>query len=246
MKRFERTELLLGRAAFEKLLAARVTVCGLGAVGSYAVEALARAGIGRITLIDFDKIKPSNFNRQLYALESTVGKFKADVAQMRIRDINPACVVEVKKVFIEGATVDGLLADAPHAVIDAIDSLSPKVILISACVKKGLFLVSSLGAASRMDPSCVRAGDISETRNCPLGRMIRKKLHRLGIYKGVRCVYSLERASGNTHVCAPEKEEFDRGRPRRPIGSISYMTGIFGLMAAGEVIRYIISKESPQ
>ena len=245
MKRFERTELLLGRAAFEKLLAARVTVCGLGAVGSYAVEALARAGIGRITLVDFDKIKQSNFNRQLYALESTVGKFKADVAQMRIRDINPACVVEVKKMFIEGATIDGLLADAPDAVIDAIDSLSPKVILISACVTKGLFLVSSLGAASRMDPSCVRAGDIAETRNCPLGRMIRKKLHRLGIYKGVRCVYSLEQASGNAHVCAPEKEEFDRGRPRRPIGSISYITGIFGLMAAGEVIRYIISKESP-
>jgi tRNA A37 threonylcarbamoyladenosine dehydratase len=242
MNRFSRTQLLLGQESFDKLANARVTVCGLGAVGSYAVEALARAGIGRLTLVDFDKVKPSNFNRQLYALESTVGRFKADVAQERVAQINPACVVEVKKLFIEGATVDGLLADAPHAVIDAIDSLSPKVILISACVKKGLFLVSSLGAASRMDSSLVRCADIAETKICPLGRMIRKKLHRLGIYKGVRCVYSLEPAKGNTHVVAPEHEEFDRGRPRRPIGSISYMTGIFGLIAAGEVIRHIISK----
>jgi tRNA threonylcarbamoyladenosine dehydratase len=242
MKRFERTLLLIGTETFEKLRRARVTVCGLGAVGSYAVEALARAGVGKLTLVDFDKVKPSNFNRQLFALDSTVGQFKADVAEQRVRDINPACIVENKKLFIEGATVDGLLADTPDAVVDAIDSLSPKVILISACVKKGLFLVSSLGAASRMDPAAVRCGDISETRNCPLGRMIRKKLHKQGVFEGVRCVYSLEAAKGNTLVCAPEKEEFDRGRPRRPIGSISYMTGIFGLTAAGEAIRHIISK----
>jgi tRNA threonylcarbamoyladenosine dehydratase len=242
MKRFERTRLLLGQDTFEKLVKARVTVCGLGAVGSYAVEALARAGIGRLTLVDFDKVKQSNFNRQLYALESTVGFFKADVAEKRVLEINPKCTVEKKKIFIEGGTVDELLSDSPDAVVDAIDSLSPKVILMAACVKKGLFLVSSFGAASRMDPAAVRTGDISETRNCPLGRMIRKKLHKQGIYEGIRCVFSLEEAKGNTHVCAPEKEEFDRGRPRRPIGSISYITGIFGLTAAGEVIRHIISK----
>jgi tRNA A37 threonylcarbamoyladenosine dehydratase len=242
MSRFSRTELLIGTEGLKRLKAARVTVCGLGAVGSYATEALCRAGVGSLTLVDFDVIKPSNFNRQLYALESTLGMPKAEAGRLRVGDINPACRVEVKRTFIDKTTIDGLLADAPDAVVDAIDSLSPKVTLMAACVAKGLFLVSSLGAASRTDVSAVKTGDISETKNCPLARMLRKRLHKLGIYQGIRCVYSLEPAAQNALAAEPEQEEFARGRVRRPLGSVSYMTGIFGLAAAGEVIKHIIGK----
>jgi tRNA A37 threonylcarbamoyladenosine dehydratase len=244
MTRFCRIEQLLGADALRKLNKARVAVFGLGAVGSYAVEALARAGIGHLRLVDCDTIRPSNFNRQLYALESTLNQPKTAVARARVLDINPQCAVEVQQVFVEEANAAALLAGPLDAVVDAIDSVSPKVALIAAAVRAGHKVVSSMGAATRTDPLAVRVGDISETEICPLARFIRKKLRRHGIERGVTCIYSVEPARNKAApVGEEEPDTFVKGRPRKPIGSLSYMTGIFGLLAAHQVLRLIVALE---
>ncbi len=244
-ERFSRTELLLGASALSRLRKAFVVVAGLGAVGSYATEALARAGIGRLRLVDFDRVRPSNINRQLYALESTVGRLKADVAAERVRDINPDIEVETQPIFLGLENAGDLVADCPDALVDAIDSLSPKIHLLTASVRAGVFTVSSMGAATRLDPFAIRVGDISETRECPLARLLRKRLARRGIRQGIRCVYSLEHPPSalRTMVRAGDHAEFRRGRVRPPLGSVSFVTGIFGLIAAGEVIRAIVEKD---
>lgn len=248
-ERFSRTQLLLGPEALEKLTRAHVAVVGLGAVGSYAVEAIVRAGVGNITLVDFDKVRLSNFNRQLYAITPNLNRFKAEIAHERVLQINPECKVTEQRMFIDGTTAKVLLEQPADAIVDAIDSLAPKVHFMSACVKAGARLISCLGAASRMDPFAIRVGDIDETTMCPLARMIRKKLHKLGVYSGIRCVYSVEEPRNRQKtekpvIAAPVEEgEFVRGRPRTPIGSMSYVPGMFGLIAASEVISYIINKE---
>ncbi|MGB7566784.1 MAG: tRNA threonylcarbamoyladenosine dehydratase [Chitinivibrionales bacterium] len=248
-ERFSRTRLLLGAEALKKLTAAHVAVVGLGAVGSYAVEAIVRAGVGNITLVDFDKVRLSNFNRQLYAITPNLNRFKAEIAHERVIQINPECKVTEHRMFIDGTTSKVLLQQPADAFVDAIDSLAPKVHFMSACVKAGAKLISCLGAASRMDPFAIRVGDIDETTMCPLARMIRKKLHKLGIYGGIKCVYSIEeprkrQKTEKPAIAAPVEEgEFVRGRPRTPIGSMSYVPGMFGLIAASEVISYIINKE---
>jgi tRNA A37 threonylcarbamoyladenosine dehydratase len=241
LSRFCRTELLIGKDSTEKLSASHVMVIGLGAVGSYAIEGLARAGIGRISLVDFDVVRFSNFNRQLYALESTINRCKVDVAMERIAQINPACHINPLRMFVDGRAAESLFEYQPNVIIDAFDSLSPKVHFMAACVQAKQNLISCLGAASRMDPFSLRIGDISQTINCPLARMIRKKLHKLGIKEGVRCVYSVEPPRKSAIGELPEEESYIRGRPRRPIGSISYIVGIVGLMAAGEAISQIIN-----
>ncbi len=241
MNRFCRIEQLLGREALAKLAAARVAVFGLGAVGSYAVEALARAGVGHLRLVDCDTIRPSNFNRQLYALDSTLNREKTAVARARVLDINPDCRVETRQVFVEAANAGFLLTPPLDAVIDAIDSVAPKVALIAAAARAGLKVVSSMGAATRTDPAAVRVGDISATEVCPLARFIRKKLRRHGITRGVTCVYSVEPARNKAPPVGPEEPDtFIKGRPRKPIGSLSYMTGIFGLLAAHQALRLIV------
>jgi tRNA A37 threonylcarbamoyladenosine dehydratase len=239
--RFCRTELLIGKEATHKLSTSHVMVIGLGAVGSYAVEALARAGVGRISIVDFDTVRLSNFNRQLYALEANLDRKKVDVALERVAQINPECAVNPLHVFVDGKNAEVIFAHKPDIIIDAFDSLSPKVHFMAACVQAEQHLISCLGAASRMDPFSLRIGDISETMNCPLARMIRKKLHKLGITQGVRCVYSIEPPRKSAIGETPEQDNFARGRPRRPIGSISYVVGIVGLMAAGDAISRIIN-----
>ena len=242
MDRFARTQLLLGSDAFARLRAARVVVVGLGAVGSYAVEGLARAGVGALRLVDFDVIRPSNINRQLYALDSTVGRPKVEAAAGRVRDINPDCRVETRSVFVDPETVGGLLDDRPDVVVDAIDGVGPKVVLIQAAVEAGLAVVSAMGAALHQDPQAIRVDDISKTKICPLARFIRKRLGQRGIRRGVRCVYSVEEVPP---VQRPEDDEnaerdfYERGRKRTPLGSLSTVTGIFGLTAASEAIRLI-------
>ncbi|MBN1676382.1 MAG: tRNA threonylcarbamoyladenosine dehydratase [Kiritimatiellae bacterium] len=239
--RFARTELLLGAEACARLRAARVVVAGLGGVGSYAAEALARMGVGQLRIVDFDTVKPSNVNRQLYALESTLGRPKVEVARARILDIDPACEVEAMPVFIDDTTVAGVLSGPPDVVIDAIDSLNPKLTLVSRAVESGVCVISSMGAATRTDPFAVRVADIAETRMCPLARHLRKRLRKRGIGSGVRCVYSVEPDSGRRGVADDDGEaEFARGRPRAPLGSLSYMTGIFGLVAAREAVLSIL------
>jgi tRNA A37 threonylcarbamoyladenosine dehydratase len=248
-ERFSRTQLLLGPEALKKLSRAHVAVVGLGGVGSYAVEAIVRAGVGNITLVDFDKVRLSNFNRQLYAITPNLNRFKAEIAHERALQINPDCKVTEHRMFIDGTTTKIVLEKPADIIVDAIDSLAPKVHFMSACVKAGARLISCLGAASRLDPFAIRVGDIDETTMCPLARMIRKKLHKLGVYGGIRCVYSIEeprkqRKTEKPAIVAPVEEgEFVRGRPRTPIGSMSYVPGMFGLIAASEVVSYIINKE---
>jgi len=246
VNRFARTKQLLGREGFERLARARVAVFGLGAVGSYAVEALARAGVGHLRLVDFDEVNASNINRQLYALSSTVGRPKVDVARERVLDINPECVVDARRVFVDGTTLPGLLEGPLDAVVDAIDSVAPKIHLLREAFTRGLFVVSSMGAATRLDPSAVTVVDISQTRVCPLARFIRKRLHRFGIAQGVRCVFSPEPPRNKLPAVEEDVEVTPqtRGRKRRPIGSISYVTGVFGLYAAGEVIRHVLGMGS--
>lgn len=239
--RFCRTELLIGKESTVKLARSHVMVIGLGAVGSYAIEGLARAGIGQISIVDFDVVRLSNFNRQLYALERNLGRSKVDVAMERIAQINPHCVVSPFRMFADGKTAGGLFERNPDVIIDAFDSLSPKVHFMAACVKAGQNLISCLGAASRLDPFSLRIGDISETMNCPLARMIRKKLHKLGVKEGIRCVFSIEPPRKSAVGPIAEEGDYQRGRPRRPIGSISYVVGIVGLMAAGDAISQIIN-----
>lgn len=240
MDRFCRIEQLLGSAALAKLRNARVAVFGLGAVGSYAVEALARAGIGYLRLVDCDVVHRSNFNRQLYALESTLNRPKAEVARARVLDINPACTVDAHQAFVDGATAQKLLAQPLDVVVDAIDSVTPKVALIATAVRAELRVVACMGAATRLDPFQIRVGDIADTDVCPLAKFIRKKLRKVGIDRGVRCVYSVEPPRNKIPPIGKEDESFRKGRPRKPIGSLSYATGMFGLLIAYEALKIIV------
>jgi tRNA A37 threonylcarbamoyladenosine dehydratase len=235
----------VGAAGLERLAAARVAVVGLGAVGSFAVEALARSGIGNLRLVDFDDIKPSNLNRQLYALTSTLGRYKVDVALERVRDINPAIHVEGMRRFFDSSSADEVLDGIDH-VVDAIDSLSPKVTLIAACVNRGIPVVSAMGAADRTDPTRLRVTDLFESGGCPLARHVRKRLRRQGIEGGPMAVWSDEATAVVSHCdevppdAPPEEEALRRGRDRRPLPSMAPMPAIFGLAAANHVILAIL------
>lgn len=240
--RFERTELLLGREGIEKLKNAHITVAGLGAVGSYTVEALARAGIGHLRIVDYDVVNTSNINRQLYALDSTVGHLKTESAEKRIRDINPDCKLEVMNTFIDEHSNPAILSEPIDVLIDAIDSLSAKIHLIYNAYRKNIHVISSMGAAGRRDANLVTTGDLSDTHTCPLARFVRIRLHRRGLYEGIRCIYSTEPPMKKT-VRKESPEETIDGRRKAPvIGSLSYVTGIFGLKAAYEAIQYILDQ----
>jgi len=241
MDLFARTTQLLGAANMEKIKKAKVAVFGLGAVGSFAIEALARTGVGSLILIDFDTIDASNINRQLFALNSTIGRKKADLACERIKDINPVCRVEIHNSFINAQSLGNLLSKDIDVVVDAIDGLNSKVNLIVEAVKLKLEVVSSMGAAGKRDISMIRAGDISETQVCPLARVVRQRLHRRGIYKGIRAVYSIEKPLNKQPYDAEDAVDplSDHGRPRPPIGSVSWVPGVFGLSMAGEVINIL-------
>ncbi len=241
MRWFSRSELLLGEAAMERFRAARVTVFGLGGVGSFAVEALARAGVGHLRLVDHDVVGPSNLNRQLFALRSTLGQPKAEVAAARVRDINPDCDVEPRVTFIHTDTLPALLAPRPDVVIDAIDSMTCKVALMRTAYEQGIPIISAMGAGGRTDSSQLFVGDLSDTRLCPLAAKVRKELRKAGISQGIRCVYSLESAD-NKRPANPVDIEPHRGpgRARRPVGTISYMPAIVGLKVAEEVLRMLL------
>lgn len=241
--RFTRTELLIGKEALSRIKKSRVAIFGLGAVGSFALEALARTGVGEFILVDFDKVNPSNFNRQLLALESSAGLLKADVAKRRVVDINPYCRVTVHKLFAHKENFPYILSEPPTLVIDAIDSLNPKASLIEYCVANSISVVSSLGAGRKLDPSLVTTDDLSQVTVCPLGRQLKKRLKKRGVGSGVRCVYSTEKPIATSLSSEPESVEYGRGRSRRAVGTIAYMTGIFGLYVAYEAIRFLCDKE---
>lgn len=232
--RFLRIERMIGPEGLERLSRARVVVVGLGAVGSYATEALARAGVGHLRLVDFDVIRPSNINRQLYALESTLGRHKVDVAAARVRDINPRCEVEPLRIFVDAQTREQVLAGPPDVLIDAIDSLSPKVELLSAASAGGIPIISSAGAALRTDPLSIRVAPLSQTHACPLAAKIRRKLRKRGVGIEFPCIYSIEpvRHEPGAPEESGETPVLERGRPRQTLGSLPTLTGIFGLIAA--------------
>ncbi|MDT8379508.1 MAG: tRNA threonylcarbamoyladenosine dehydratase [Desulfotignum sp.] len=246
VNQFDRTIRLLGNGAVEQLGRAKVGVFGLGAVGSFVTETLARSGVGYLRLVDFDRVEASNLNRQLYALHSTLGQKKAKIARDRVLDIHPECRVEICDTFVNAESLDTLLSDDLDVVVDAIDGLNSKVNLLVAARQMNLSVVSSMGAGGRMDVSLIRTGDISETQVCPLARVVRRRLHRRGVFTGIRCVYSLEVPVRSPDATLSPDQASDasgegtgHGRQRPPIGTIPWIPGIFGLTLAAEAVRII-------
>ena len=233
-ERFHRTALLLGGEAVLRLAAARVVVLGLGGVGAYAAEALARAGIGRLTLIDGDVVEPSNCNRQLPALTENFGRPKAEVVAERLRSVNPELELDVRVEFLEGAAIGALLDAAGFDyAVDAIDSLTPKVDFILGCLARGIPLVSSMGSGGKLDPEQIRIADISRTYGCALARAVRAKLRGHGVRRGVRTVFSPEPAAPGAVVSAVD----ETGKRRTTVGTVSYLPALFGGFCASAVIR---------
>lgn len=233
---FERTEILIGSAGIALLAGKHVFVAGLGGVGSYCAEALARAGIGKLTLVDHDQVAPSNINRQLPALLSTVGQSKINLMRDRILDINPNCQLITHMVFLSTENMIEYVPQDADYVIDCIDSLNCKVALVSTSMQRGLNVASSMGAGNRLDPSKIKLADISKTEMCPLARIMRKRLHKLGIRRGILTVYSDEQPAPPLPPVAVEGP----GRARAVNGTISYMPPLYGLMLAGEVIHRLL------
>ena len=235
----QRTELLVKEEGIERLQSANILIVGLGGVGSFAAEFLVRSGIGNLTIADGDTVDITNINRQLPALNSTIGKNKADVVAERILDINPE--INLKKIneFLEPERMEEILTQEKFDyVLDCIDSLSPKLALIITCKRKKIKLVSAMGAGGKTDPSKVMVRDISKTNNCFLAKQIRKKLKKEQIHKGFRCVFSTEIQDENSL-----KMTDGSNYKKSFYGTISYMPAIFGLYAAAEVIRFLLKKE---
>ena len=228
----ERTLLLLGEERHKSLKNSNVLVVGLGGVGAYAAEMLVRAGIGNLTIVDGDVVEMTNRNRQLPALVSTTGRAKTDILAERFRDINPDVNLSVLHEFLrDERTVELLDSQSFDFVVDCIDTLSPKVFLIYHAVQRGLKVVTSMGAGGKMDPSQVRIADISKSHDCKLARMVRKRLHRLGIRKGIQVVFSHEEV-------AEEAIRLESGQNKNStVGTISYMPAVFGCFIASVVIR---------
>lgn len=237
----DRSRLLIKDDGLEKLGNAGVLVVGLGGVGGFAAEFLARAGVGRMTIVDGDCVGITNINRQIAALNSTVGMPKADVMAARIKDINPVIDLRTDRRFLCPEDVrDVVFSDDYDYVVDCIDSISPKLALIYSCLEKGVPLVSAMGAGGRMDPSAVRVADISKSKNCPLARNIRKRIKmETGRHaRGFDVVYSEELADESSMEIT-EGEQFKRSY----YGTVSYMPAVFGLYAASHVIRELTGKE---
>jgi tRNA A37 threonylcarbamoyladenosine dehydratase len=236
---FERSMLVFGETGLVSLQRSHVLIAGIGGVGGFVAEALARAGVGSITLLDHDQVSGSNKNRQLVALNSTIGLKKVDVMKERILEINPSCNVEVSYQFIRPEDMETILSPSYDFVVDAIDSLNCKVALVVTALQKGLPIVSSMGAGRRIDPSKIVLADISKTHGCALARNMRQRLKKQGIKKGLLTVFSTEIPN------APGPMEAIEGARGRVVnGTASYMPGIFGLMLAGKVISLLAeSKE---
>ena len=232
----ERTELLLGKESLGELQRARVLVVGLGGVGAYAAEQLVRAGVGKLTIVDGDVVDSSNRNRQLPALTSTVGKPKTDVLAERFLDINPELELTVIQKYLKDDKIEEVLKSEPFDyVVDAIDTLAPKVFLIYHARQLGLKLVSSMGAGGKTDPTQIQITDVSKSYNCKLARMLRKRLSKLNIKKGFKVVFSPEAIPEN----AMRVEEGQN--KKSTVGTISYMPAVFGCFIASVVIRDLVS-----
>jgi tRNA A37 threonylcarbamoyladenosine dehydratase len=234
----ERTELLLGKEGLESLRKAKVLVVGLGGVGAYAAEMLVRAGIGNIHIIDGDQIQSSNRNRQILALQSVLGQDKASLMKTRLLDINPHLEITAHNLFIKGEMIEQILAENFDYVLDAIDTLAPKIFLISGALKRNLRLISSMGSGGKTNPAMVQIADFSETYNDKLAKMLRKRIHKQGIYSGFKVVFSSEQTNPNAIKFVDNEQN-----KKTTVGTISYMPPIFGSFMAAEVIRSIAQIE---
>jgi len=237
MNWLERTEILLGGERLEKLSEKNVLVVGLGGVGAYAAELIVRAGVGQITIIDGDTVNDSNRNRQLPALISTYGMSKAEVMGKRLMDINSSLKLTVVNEFMDEEKFAELLKNSFDYVVDAIDTLSPKVALIKEAFESNTPIVSSMGAGGKFDPSRLEIVDISKSKYCNLARQVRKRLHKFGIRKGIPVVYSSEEVPKEFII----KTEGERNK-KTTVGTISYMPPIFGCFVASKVIRDLIEE----
>jgi len=230
-----RTELLIGKEKLSKLMNAHVLVVGMGGVGSFAAEFICRSGVGEMTIIDGDVVDPSNRNRQLPALATTHGQSKADIMGERLMAINPELKLHIVKEFIRPEMVDGLLTDDLDYVVDAIDSVTPKLTFIQAAYARSMRLVSSMGAGGKLDPTQLKVADISKTYNCPFAQQIRKQLKAAGIYKGIKTVFSPEEPDKDS-LMMTDGTNFKKSA----YGTVSYLPATFGATVASVVIRDLI------
>lgn len=232
---YERTELLLQKERLERLKSSNVLVVGVGGVGAYAAEMIVRAGVGQITIVDADVVSLSNCNRQLVALHSTVGLVKVDVLEQRLIDINPTLKLTKIQEFIAGDRINEIFDSQSYDyVVDAIDTLSPKVDLIRISLERSIPLVSSQGAGSKLDPTLIEIKDISKTHHCPLAHMLRKRLHKIGIRKGFKAVFSAEPLVEGAMILCNEQNK------KSNVGTMSYIPAVFGCTCASVVINDLV------
>ena len=248
---FSRTQLLLGKAAMERLAGARVAVFGVGGVGGYTVEGLARAGIGALDLIDDDRICLTNINRQIIATRKTVGQYKTDVMAERVRDINPDCTVRTHKTFFMPDTEDQFDFTRYDYVVDAIDTVKGKIALVLKAQAAGTPIISALGAGNKLDPSAFEVADLAKTSVCPLARVMRRELGKRGV-KHLKVVCSKEQPltpvedeeiSCKYHCVCPPDSKRDCSIRRQVPGSVSFVPSVMGLIIAGEVVRDLVGIE---
>lgn len=233
----ERTSLLLGEPKLQLLQQANILVVGLGGVGAYAAEMIARAGVSRMTIADADTVSESNINRQLIALHSTIGRQKAELVAERLRDINPDIELTIVNRFIKDDETDALLdSDKFDYIVDAIDTLSPKLALIKGALDRNIPLVSSMGAGAKTDPTKMEICDIAKTHHCPLAHMLRKRLHKIGIRSGFQAVFSPEPVREGAMILCNEQNK------KSNTGTISYIPALFGIGCASVVIRGLIGE----
>ncbi len=237
MSWLERTELLVQKVGLEKLKKANILVVGLGGVGSYAAEFIARAGVGKMTIVDGDFFDITNKNRQLTALDSTIGESKARILELRLKEINTEIELEVLEEFLSPERAYEIVSKEFDYVLDCIDSITPKINLIVAAKRKKVKIISSMGAGGKLDATKIKVKDISKTKNCKMARVLRKRLKERKVDRGVKAVYSEE-----LQIASSLKNTDGTNYKKSYYGTISYMPAAFGLQASAHVINYLLKK----
>lgn len=235
---FDRTRIVLGDDAIDKLKRSHVAIFGVGGVGGYAIEAIVRSGVGEVTIVDNDTVSPSNINRQIIALHSTIGEKKIDVAEKRIKDINPECIVHKSDSFFLPGMEEEFSFSSFSYVVDAIDTVSGKIALIEAANKYSIPIISSMGAGNKLDPTLFTITDIYKTNTDPLSRVMRRELKKRGIKK-LKVVWSPEKP-----ITPIKTMEEDNSKRRSTPGSVAFVPSVSGLIMAGEIIRTLAQGEA--
>ncbi len=240
---FSRTEMLIGKEGIEKLKKSKVVIIGIGGVGSFTAEALARAGVGTLILVDADIICPSNLNRQIHAAHSTIGLAKVDAMKDRILDINPDAMVVGIREFYSEKSASNILTGYYDYIVDAIDTVASKVNLIINCKKSNIPIISAMGAGNKLDPTKFKVTDISQTSVCPMARKVRRELRKNGIEKGVKVVFSTETPLSNkceSGILLNKSKQQSCIFCKNLQGSVSFVPSVMGLIIAGEVVNHLV------